>query len=272
MRSRRSVRMMGRAFPTPSPRHSVTSSLHHSSPAGFTAVEVAVVLVIAASILLIMTPGLIRWYQRQRFLQEVQQVLASLRRAQFSAISTGHWMLVPFYTDCPDGLQLRRWEAPLLNIFCVQRFRLPAGRCSPDAAQWSTLSSNPESVPPCLPNTPPGQMCEYVQDFWTVEPRFTVWADIPSEALGWGATTYVVVNPDGSVGYIPEGADVPPGACAEMANPIVMPLPGMAPEQQQMRFGWPLNGPQFWQAVCLSGRGRLSLTPVGLAPGDLQCP
>ena len=264
MRSRRSVRMIERAFPTPPLRHFVTPSLHHS---GFTAVEVAVVLVIAASILLIMTPGLIRWYQRQRFLQEVQQVLASLRRAQLSAISTGYWMLVPVYTDCPDGLQLRRWEAPLLNIFCIQRFRLPAGRCSPDAAQWSTLSSNPESFPACGPNTPPGQMCEYVQDFWTVEPRFTVRADIP-----FGATTYVVVSPDGSVGYIPEGADVPPGACAEMANPIVMPLPGMAQEQQQMRFGWPLHGPQFWQAVCLSGRGRLSLTPVGLAAGDLQCP
>lgn len=239
---------------------------------GFSLVELAIVLVLMAVILMIAMPGMIRWYNRQRFSQNVQRVLGSLRVAQFSAVSTGYWMLVAAYTDCPDPLQLRRLPAPLTDIFCIQRFRLPVGRCSPSSDDWGTLTGAPDTFDACDPDVRPGQMCEYVQDFWMTEPRFAMWADIPSEALGWGATTYIVFGPDGSVGFIHEGDVATPADCTEMRAPIVMPLPNMDQAQRTMRFGWPAQGPQVWQAVCLSGRGRLSLTPMALAEADLQCP
>lgn len=242
------------------------------SARGFSLVELVIVLVLMTAILMIATPGLIRWYNRQRFSQNVQRVLSSLRVAQFSAVSTGYWMLVAAYTDCPDDLQLRQFPAPRQDIFCVQRFRLPAGLCSPTAADWGTLSGTPAGFPACGLNTPPGQMCEYVQDFWMTEPRFAMWSDVPSEALGWGATTYILLSPDGSMGFIPEGAIPGAAECTEMMGPIVMPLPNMPPDQRMMRFGWPAQGtPDIWQAVCLSGRGRLSLTPMAPFAADLQC-
>jgi len=240
---------------------------------GFSLVEAAVVLVLMAAVLMIATPGMIRWYNQQRFSQNVQRVLGSLRVAQFSAVSTGYWMLVAAHTDCPDSLQLRQFPQPLENIFCMQRFRLPIGQCSPSAADWGQL---PDGLNACGPGTPPAQMCEYTQDFWMTEPRFAMEADIPSEdaALGGQPTTYMLFSPDGSVGYIQAGVAVPPANCTEMLAPIVMPLPGTPPALRQFRFGWPAGTPQVWQAVCLSGRGRLSLTLMAptAADVDAQCP
>lgn len=239
---------------------------------GFSLVELIIVLVLMAIILMIATPGMIRWYNRQRFSQNVQRVLSSLRVAQFSAVSTGYWMLVIAYTDCHDNLQLRRLPAPLLDVFCVQRFRLPAGQCSPSAVEWAQLTSAPDGFPPCAADTPPTTMCEYAQDFWLTEPRFRMQADLPSEQpeLG-GPTTYTLFGPDGSMGFLPENGVATPTDCTEMNPPILMPLPNMRQELQQMRFGWPAQASEIWQAVCLSGRGRLSLTPMTPSAADLQC-
>jgi len=276
MRSRRSVRMMGRAFPTSSPRHSVTSSLHHSSPAGFTAVEVAVVLVVVASILLIVTPGMIQWYWRQRFFQTVEQVGSALRLAQFSAISTGRWMAVVVYKDCPDSLQLRRLPGPVNVLACIARFRLAVGDCGFRSADWDNITGNYDTaLPACTGDLTNPALCEYVQDFWLAPtaPRTDVF-------FGNAGFEVFVISPTGTIGRQTSAPASPWGdQCLEMMGPDVWrieTLPASAlidPNQPtlQMYFQFPMDDPRLFRGVCVSGGGRVGLTGAGLTPSDLTC-
>lgn len=244
--------------------------------AGFTAVEVVIVLVVVASLLLIVTPGMIQWYWRQRFFQTVEQVTAVVRLTQFSAISTGRWMAVVVYKDCPDSLQLRRRSSPVNVLACVARFRLAVGDCGFQPTDWTNVTGDYNSpLPACGDLTNPG-LCEYTQDFWLAPtaPRMDV------DFGGGGNFEVLVISPTGLIGrQVQATGNVTGTACLEMMGPDVWRIetlpttnlidPGQPTLQMVLRF--PMDSPRLFRGVCLSGGGRVGWTGVGLDPSELAC-
>jgi hypothetical protein len=214
--------------------------------AGFTTLELVVVLMLMAAVLLIATPNLIRWYSVQQFYQSVQQVMTLFRVAEFSAITANAWMAVVLHSDCPFAR----------GRICAQRIRLPMGQCGIVGTwpAWTNLTS-------CGTQSSPTEMCEYVQDRWPAAGPEGV-RRVEQIRPEFSGTLVLIIGPNGSISQQTSPATSPP-LCSDL--PILPPGP-------QVVLSYPAYSPRYYQGVCLSARGQIALTDSAPSRDQLGCP
>mgnify|MGYP005838836951 CR=1 FL=1 len=219
---------------------------------GFTLLELVIVLAVLGVILLISLPNIIKYYYQQRFYQEVQHLVALFRTAQFTAISTNHWIGIAMHPACPYILGSTE--------FCVQIIRLPQGRCSL-LASGSTNENWPSgwaNIPACTDNNT-NQLCEYQDERWLMD---KITAPLPQPPID--SDLVYIIGPDGAVTSQNNGED------NRICSSLPIPMPNL-----QLVFAYPpVSYPSpdhYYKGVCMSGRGNIYTTGAVQNIGDLIC-
>jgi prepilin-type N-terminal cleavage/methylation domain-containing protein len=221
---------------------------------GFTMIELVIVLAVLGIILVIALPNVIKYYYQQRFYQEVQHLVALFRTAQFTAISTNHWIGIAMHPVCPYMAGVG---------FCTQIIRLPRGRCAllaNSAYDYENWPNDWASLPNCADNNVgPNQLCEYPDERWVME---KITAPVSQPPIN--ADVVYIIGPDGTVTSQTAGED------NRICSSLPIPMPTL-----QLVFAYPpetTSAPEhFYKGVCMSGRGNIYTTPPAEEKTDLKC-
>ncbi len=219
---------------------------------GFTFLELVIVLAVIGIIVIIALPNVIKYYYQQRFYQEVQHLVALFRTAQFTSISTNHWIGIAMHPNCPY----------ILNSidFCIQILRLPQGRCSLSESgsaneNWPT---DWQQIPICTDENT-NQLCEYRDERWLMDKITRPLLQAPFDK-----DTIYIIGPDGTVTSQNKGED----------NRICSSLPIPVPTLQLIFAYPPADSPaleHYYKGVCISGRGNIYSTGVAKNYTELKC-